>query len=81
MTDMPRIEALDVELPDGRLFVGGEWEEGSGAQITSIVPADGCINRVLRGASREDGLRDIERARKAQADPAWRNLRPRERAR
>ena len=81
MTEMPRIETFDVELPDGRLFVGGEWEEGTGAEITSIFPADGSVNRVLRGASREDGLRAIARARKAQADPAWRNLRPHERAR
>lgn len=81
MTEMPKIETLDVELPDGRLFVGGEWEAGTGAEITSIFPADGSVNRVLRGASREDGVRAIERAKKAQADLAWRNLRPHERAR
>ena len=81
MTEMPKIDSLDVELPDGRLFVGGLWEEGTGAEITSIFPADGSVNRVLRGASREDGLRAIERAKAAQADPAWRGLKPHERAR
>ncbi len=70
-----------IELPEGKLFVGGEWEKGSGAEITSIFPADGSINRVLRGASIADGERAIERAKKAQSDPAWRRLKSHERAR
>ncbi|MDV2967724.1 aldehyde dehydrogenase [Nitratireductor aquimarinus] len=70
-----------IELPQNKLFVAGEWEEGSGAEITSIFPADGSVNRVLRGASVVDGERAIERAKQAQADPAWRNLKPHERAR
>lgn len=70
-----------TEMPEGRLFVGGEWEEGSGAEITSIFPADGSLNRILRGASQADGQRAIERAKKAQSDPAWRRLKPHERAR
>jgi len=69
------------ELPGSKLYVGGRWEEGTGAEITSIFSGDGSINRVLNGASRGDGERAIERALKAQADPAWRNLRPHERAR
>nr|WP_246637968.1 aldehyde dehydrogenase [Nitratireductor kimnyeongensis] len=68
-------------MPQNKLFVGGEWEEGNGAEITSIFPADGSVNRVLRGASIADGERAIERAKTAQADPAWRNLKPHERAR
>jgi betaine-aldehyde dehydrogenase len=70
-----------IELPQNKLFVGGEWEEGTGAEIASIFPADGSVNRVLRGASVADGERAIERAKRAQADPAWRNLKPHERAR
>lgn len=70
-----------IELPQNKLFVGGEWEEGTGAEIVSIFPADGSVNRVLRGASVADGERAIERAKRAQADPAWRNLKPHERAR
>ena len=69
-----------IELPEGKLYVAGEWEEGTGPEITSIFPADGSVNRVLRGASQADGLRAIERAREAQADPAWRNLKAHERA-
>jgi betaine-aldehyde dehydrogenase len=70
-----------TDLPEGKLYVAGEWETGSGAEITSIFPADGSVNRVLKGASEADGVRAIERAKAAQADPAWRNLRPHERAR
>jgi len=70
-----------TELPPGKLFIGGEWEEGTGPQITSIFPADGSINRTFRGASVADGERAIERARKAQSDPAWLRLMPHERAR
>lgn len=71
----------DIDLPDGRLFVGGEWETGSGAELRSVFPADGSLNRALCGASREDGLRAIARAKAAQADPAWRGLKPHQRAR
>lgn len=70
-----------IELPHDKLFIGGKWEPGSGGEIVSIFPADGSVNRVLRGASVPDGERAIERARRAQADPAWRNLKPHERAR
>ena len=72
---------MTYDLPDGRLFIGGEWEPGTGAESTSIYPADGSVNRVLKGASRADGERAIARALKAQADPAWRGLKPHERAR
>lgn len=69
------------ELPDGRLYVGGEWETGSGAEIVSTFSHDGSENRRLAGASEADGLRAIARAKAAQADPAWRNLLPHQRAR
>ena len=81
MTQTLTFAAPDVALPDGRLYVAGEWEAGTGAEITSIFPADGTVNRVLTGASRADGERAIARARAAQADPAWRGLKPHERAR
>ena len=69
------------DLPDGRLFVGGKWETGSGAEIVSTFSHDGSLNRRLAGASRDDGERAIARAKAAQADPAWRDLLPHERAR
>lgn len=70
-----------TDMPEGRLFVGGEWEWGTGAEITSVYPADGSVNLVLKGASRADGERAIARAQAAQADPSWRGMKPHERAR
>jgi len=69
------------DFPDGRLYVGGVWEAGTGAEIVSTFPHDGSHNVTLRGASRADGERAIERARAAQADPAWRGMKAHERAR
>ena len=66
-------------LPSGALYIGGDWREGRGAEITSVFPADGTVTRVLRGASTEDGEEAIARARAAQ--PAWGALKPFERAR
>ncbi|MCA0956387.1 aldehyde dehydrogenase [Mameliella alba] len=70
---------MDTVLPDGRLYLGGDWREGRGAEITSVFPADGSVNRVLRGASRDDGKEAIARAKAAQ--PAWGALKAFERAR
>ncbi|SMH38188.1 aldehyde dehydrogenase [Maritimibacter sp. HL-12] len=72
---------VENDLPEGKLYLGGEWRTGRGAEITSVFPADGSLNRVLAGASAEDGEDAIARAKAAQADPAWRGLKPHERAR
>ena len=66
---------------NGQLYIGGEWAVGRGAPITSVFAAEGVENQTLNGASREDVLLAIERAKTAQADPAWRNLKAHERAR
>lgn len=73
--------ALEDLLPDGRIFVAGSWQEGRGAEITSIFPADLTVNRRFRGASRADGEAAIAGAKRAQADPAWRDMAPPQRAR
>jgi betaine-aldehyde dehydrogenase len=70
----------DLQLPDGRLYLAGEWRRGAGAEITSVFPADGTTNMVLAGASKDDLDTAIEAAVKAQRAPSWRNLRPHERA-
>jgi betaine-aldehyde dehydrogenase len=70
-----------TDMPDGRLYIGGEWECGTGAEITSVYPADGSVNLTLKGASRAEGERAIARALKAQADPGWQAMKPHERAR
>lgn len=66
-------------FPDGRIFVGGRWEHGTGAPITSTFSHDGSENITFNGASREDGERAIARAKSAQADLGWRNMLPHER--
>ena len=68
------------DLPDDQLYIAGEWRRGRGAPIHSYFPADGTLNRTLHGASVEDVDLAIERAQTAVNDPAWRNLRPHERA-
>ena len=70
-----------ADLPNGRLYLGGEWCKGTGAEIVSLFPADGSVNRVLNGASAADGEKAIARAKAAQAAPDWAGLKPHERAR
>ena len=67
-------------LPEDRIFLAGEWRRGRGAPIESRFPADGTLNRVVHGASAEDVEEAIGRAQEAAADPAWKRLRPHERA-
>ncbi len=68
------------DIPGNRLYIAGEWREGRGAEIESRFPADGSLNRVIRGASIEDVDLAIDRAEAASRDPAWRRLKPHERA-
>lgn len=68
------------EFSDGRLLIGGEWQRGTGAEIRSTFSADGSDNTTINGASKEDVLSAIDRAKAAQSDPAWLNLKPHERA-
>jgi len=63
-----------------KLYIGGEWRRGRGADIASHFPADGSLNAVLPGASLDDVDLAIERAQDAANDPAWRKLLPHERA-
>ena len=63
-----------------RLYIGGEWRRGRGAEIASNFPADGSLNATIAGASQEDVDLAIERAQDAANDPAWRKLMPHERA-
>ena len=46
-----------IKMPDGKLFIGGEWKTGTGEEMVSIFPADGSINCSLYGASKNDVLR------------------------
>ena len=70
----------DWTPPSGDLYIGGEWRKGRGAELRSIFPADRSENLVFSGASKEDVDEAIERAEAARRAPAWRNLKPHERA-
>jgi acyl-CoA reductase-like NAD-dependent aldehyde dehydrogenase len=63
-----------------KLYIGGEWHRGRGAEIASNFPADGSLNAMLAGASQEDVDLAIECAQEAVSDPTWRKLLPHERA-
>lgn len=71
---------MNVTLPDGRLYLGGEWRNGTGAAQTSVFPGDSSVNMRFAGASAADVEAAIAAAGAAQAKAAWRNMRPHERA-
>ena len=68
------------EFRDDLIFVGGQWQKGRGAPIRSDFAAENTVNMTLSGASAEDVELAIERARTAQRDPAWQNMKAHERA-
>ncbi|MBA3309071.1 MAG: aldehyde dehydrogenase [Nocardioidaceae bacterium] len=72
---------LDAGLPDGRLLIAGDWRSGTGAELESINPFDGSLNRTFAGASPDDVDEAVTRGREAMDEPAWRDLLPHERAR
>lgn len=74
------IQAPDVELPSGDLFVGGEWRPGRGRLHASINPATGEVLREFSLAAVSDVDDAVARAVTAQADPRWCEALPHERA-
>ena len=70
----------DRLAPQDRLYIGGEWRRGRGAEIVSHLPADGSLNARLSGASPEDVDLAVGRAQEAANDPNWQKLLPHERA-
>ena len=69
---------MEQTFRDNRIFVGGIWQTGRGAPITSHFAAEGCVNTVINGASAQDVDLAIARARDAQA--SWGALKPHDRA-
>lgn len=61
---------------DDLIFVGGVWQTGRGAAITSHFAAEGVVNTTISGASAQD----VEDALAVAAQPAWGALKPHERA-
>ena len=69
---------MDQTFRDDLIFVGGSWQQGRGAPITSIFAAEGTENTTVSGASKADVEQAIARASAAQ--PSWGNLLPHERS-
>ncbi len=65
---------------DRKILVGGEWRQGRGAAVRSLYPADGSVVAEFAQASAEDVAEAVAAGKAAAADPAWRDLRPHERA-
>lgn len=69
---------MEKTFRDDLIFVGGIWQKGGGAPITSLFAAEDLENTTISGASVDDVALAIARARAAQ--PAWGALKPHERA-
>ena len=61
-------------------LIDNHWTTGSGKPFASINPADGSTLATVAGASAADVDAAVAAARKAFASPAWRELKPHERA-
>ncbi|MFF5264013.1 aldehyde dehydrogenase [Actinomadura viridis] len=68
------------EIAD-EILVGGRWRRGTGEAVTSRSPLTGGVLARLRGAGPGDVDEAVRAGAAAAADPAWRGLRPHERAR
>ena len=62
-------------------LINNEWVEGSGEPFISTNPADGTEIARIGAASAGDVDSAVAAARAALSKPAWRDLRPHERAR
>ncbi len=62
------------------ILIGGDWRPGRGEVVTSIYPADGSVSGEVAGAAPEDVDAAVAAGVEAQANPAWRNMLPHDRA-
>ncbi len=62
-------------------LIGDEWLAGGGAPLQSINPANGQVNCEIGTANAADVDHAVAVAEAAQRKPAWRNMKPHERAR
>lgn len=63
------------------LLIGDEWLVGGGEPLKSINPANGQVNAEISAATAADVDRAVQTAAAAQRRPAWRDMRPHDRAR
>jgi betaine-aldehyde dehydrogenase len=78
MTDMTHFDTSLV--PNGDIFIGGEWRQGRGNPYKSLYPADQSVNMEISTASADDAREAIEAADAAWRKPNWSGLKPHQRA-
>lgn len=78
-TNLPQLDpsALDTALPEGRLFIGGQWRDGA-ATFAVTNPATGEDFARVSHAGAADALEALDAADAAQ--DGWRSVPPRKRA-
>lgn len=63
-----------------KFLINNEWVSGGGEPLVSLNPADGSVLAHVGGAGPSDVEAAVAAARAALVAPAWRDLRPHERA-
>ncbi|MCF6233009.1 MAG: aldehyde dehydrogenase [Rhodobacteraceae bacterium] len=77
MTDQVEIDGLRrAALVPQRLFIDGDWADGSGARLEVTSPIDGTFLTSLAGATGADVERAVASARAAFEDGRWSGLAP-----
>ena len=77
MVDQARIEQLRrMPVAPQKLFIGGRWQDGSGAPLAVTSPIDGSALTTLAGASAADVERAVASARTAFEDGRWSRAAP-----
>lgn len=71
------LSGVDQPLP---IYIGGEWQLGSGPLYQSLYPATGEIVATLHAATAEDVEKAIEMAQEAFENSGWAQRLPHERA-
>jgi acyl-CoA reductase-like NAD-dependent aldehyde dehydrogenase len=74
-------EEVSAAMAKVGFFVAGERVQGSGEAFASVDPATGAVNYEVAAAGPDDVARCVDAASEAVAKPAWRDMRPHERAR
>ena len=63
---------MSATPPQGSLYAGGRWTDGSGEALDVFDPSDGSVIASIPGATAQDV--DVALAAAKEAQPAWRRL-------
>src|SRR5471032_95244 len=67
-------------VPNGDIFIGGEWRQGRGNPYKSLYPADQSVNMEISTANADDARDAVEAADIAWRKADWSGLKPHQRA-